>query len=73
MEAMNTSLHYVCESCGKGVQYSNQVSHAKNRTHIIRKPNLHSAKLLIDGHRLSVRLCTKCLRTTKAALKEASK
>lgn len=71
--AMNSSLHYVCDSCGKGVQHSNLVSHAKNRTHTIRKPNLHSAKLMIDGQRLRVRMCTKCLRTVKAALKETPK
>lgn len=67
---MISTQHYVCESCGKGVQYSNRVSHAKNRTHTIRKPNIHSAKLVVDGQRLSVRMCTKCLRTAKKALKK---
>ena len=38
------------------------VSHAKNRTRKVFKPNLHPAKMLVDGRSLRVRLCTKCLR-----------
>ena len=38
------------------------VSHAKNRTRKIFKPNLHPAKITVDGTTMRVRLCTKCLR-----------
>lgn len=46
-----------CENCGKGIMYGHNVSHAKNRTRRIFKPNLHSFK--------GMRLCTKCLRKIK--------
>jgi large subunit ribosomal protein L28 len=51
-----------CFNCGKGVMYGHNVSHAKNRTRKIFKPNLHSAKVLIGGAYKRVRLCTKCQR-----------
>lgn len=54
-----------CVNCGKGVMYGHNVSHAKNRTRKIFKPNLHSAKIVINGARQSVKLCTKCLRLLK--------
>lgn len=59
---MRSNLKYVCQNCGKGVQYSNLVSHAKNRVHTIRRPNLHVARILVEGKIRKVRLCTKCLR-----------
>ena len=42
------------------------VSHAKNRTRKIFRPNLHPAKITVDGTTLRVRLCTKCLRQIKS-------
>lgn len=49
------------------------VSHAKNRTRKVFKPNLHPAKLTIDGTAMRVRLCTKCLRTLKGKSTRAKK
>lgn len=54
-----------CFNCGKGIMYGHNVSHAKNRTRKIFKPNLHSAKILINGAFKRVRLCTKCIRKYK--------
>lgn len=51
-----------CENCGKGVMYGHNVSHAKNRTRKIFKPNLHIARVLIGRNRKKMKLCTKCLR-----------
>ncbi|HKC14439.1 MAG TPA: bL28 family ribosomal protein [Patescibacteria group bacterium] len=48
-----------CDSCGKGVMYGHNVSHAKNRTRKIFKPNLHVYK--------GMKLCTKCLRKFKSS------
>lgn len=56
-----------CMNCGKGVMYGHNVSHAKNRTRKIFKPNLHPAKILVGTMKKSVRLCTKCLRMVKKA------
>lgn len=54
-----------CYNCGKGVLYGHNVSHAKNRTRKIFKPNLHEARILVGNNRKKVRLCTKCLRLYK--------
>lgn len=54
-----------CFNCGKGVMYGHNVSHAKNRTRKIFKPNLHSARIDIHGMSKKVRLCTKCLRSLR--------
>lgn len=56
-----------CMNCGKGVMYGHNVSHAKNRTRKIFKPNLHTAKISIGDHNRKMKLCTKCLRMIKKA------
>jgi large subunit ribosomal protein L28 len=58
-----------CENCGKGIMYGHNVSHAKNRTRKIFKPNLHRVKILVEGTSKTVKLCTKCLRMVKSAQK----
>lgn len=47
--------------------YGHNVSHAKNRTRKIFKPNLHSARIVVGGVQKRVRLCTKCQRTLKTS------
>lgn len=54
-----------CYNCGKGIMVGHNVSHAKNRTRKVFKPNLHGARIIIDGTSMKVRLCTKCLREVK--------
>ena len=54
-----------CESCGKGVMYGHNVSHAKNRTRKIFKPNLHVGRVVVEGRLVKMKLCTKCLRIYK--------
>jgi large subunit ribosomal protein L28 len=58
-----------CDSCRKGIMYGHNVSHAKNRTRKIFKPNLHNAKLVINGVSKTLKLCTKCLRIFKGSKK----
>lgn len=55
-----------CMNCGKGVQYGHNVSHAKNRTRKVFRPNLHAARVLVGNHMRRVKLCTKCLRMVKS-------
>lgn len=54
-----------CANCNKGVMYGHNVSHAKNRTNRIFAPNLHPARVMIDGAMKRVKLCVKCLRMLK--------
>jgi large subunit ribosomal protein L28 len=52
----------VCDSCGKGIQFGNRVSHANNATKRIWNPNLQRVRVFVDGKPKRVRLCTSCLR-----------
>lgn len=54
-----------CFNCGKGIMVGHNVSHAKNRTRKVFKPNLHAARITVGGTPMRVRLCTKCLRLVK--------
>lgn len=63
------SSGYKCFNCGKGIMIGHNVSHAKNRTRKIFKPNLHSARISVAGRMHRVRLCTKCLRMLKGSKK----
>ena len=59
-----------CINCGKGVMYGHNVSHAKNRTNRTFKPNLQTARIVIDGVGKRMKLCVKCLRMYKTVMKE---
>ena len=54
-----------CYICRKGNMTNLQVSHAKNRTKKVRKPNLHSYKIKIGNLTKKVKMCTECLRKAK--------
>jgi len=45
------------------------VSHAKNRTRKVFKPNLHRKRIIVEGRSMRVRLCTKCGRKLKLSVK----
>ena len=54
-----------CYSCGKGVAFGNNVSHANNKTRRVWKPNLQVARILIDGEVKKIKICTRCLNAGK--------
>jgi large subunit ribosomal protein L28 len=54
-----------CFSCGKGVAFGNNVSHANNRTRRVWKPNLQVARVVVDGTIRKVKVCTRCLHAGK--------
>lgn len=58
-------MSYQCEICHKGLMRGNLVSHSKQRMHRLYRPNLHTAKAVINGATKNVRVCTKCLRKLK--------
>ncbi len=62
-----------CDNCGKGIMYGHNVSHAKNRTRKIFKPNLHTARVVVNGVSKTLRLCTKCQRIFKGRVTRKSK
>ena len=52
-----------CAICGKGPQYGHNVSHSKVHTKRRFMPNLHKARVTIDGRTQTALVCTRCLRT----------
>ncbi len=54
-----------CYSCGKGVTFGNNRSHANNKVRRTWKPNLQVARVLIDGKITKVKVCTRCLHAGK--------
>ena len=55
----------ICYSCGKGVAFGNNVSHANNKTRRTWKPNLQVARV-VDGDKIiKVKVCTRCIHAGK--------
>jgi large subunit ribosomal protein L28 len=55
----------VCELCGKGPQFGNNISHAHNVTKRRWNVNLQSVKAVVNGASKRVRVCTSCIKTGK--------
>ena len=55
----------VCEICGKGPQYGNNISHAHNVTRRRWNVNLQPVKALVNGVGKRLRVCTSCIKTGK--------
>ncbi len=65
----------ICSKCGKGIQFGNQVTHARQelnyRTPKIFKPNLQSYRMpQADGSRKRLLFCTTCLKIVKREVAE---
>jgi len=59
----NNTMAQRCAICGKGPQYGHHVSHSKVHTKRRFMPNLHKARVTIDGRTQTALVCTRCLRT----------
>jgi large subunit ribosomal protein L28 len=57
----------VCEICGKGPRYGNQISHAHNVSQRVWQPNLQRVRVALNGARRRLRICTRCLRSGAVA------
>ncbi|HEU5179737.1 MAG TPA: 50S ribosomal protein L28 [Candidatus Polarisedimenticolia bacterium] len=57
----------VCEICGKGPRYGNQISHAHNVSQRVWQPNLQRVRVAWNGARKRLRICTRCLRSGAVA------
>lgn len=55
----------VCELCGKGPQFGNNISHANNVTRRRWNPNLQTVKAKNGTVSKRVRVCTTCIKTGK--------
>ena len=77
-------MAYICEHCGKGVQYGHNIRHKRGvaggrwkrkaqKTPRVWLPNLHWARVVENGQVVRRRLCTKCLRRAERPQKKEEK
>ena len=52
-----------CEICNKIPRFGRNVSHSKRHTPRMYRPNVHPVRLMINGKRQRMKVCTRCLRT----------
>ena len=52
-------------NCNKGLMWGHRVSHSKRRTNHVFKPNLQKKTFILNGKKLSVKLCTNCIKLYK--------
>ncbi|PYP92614.1 MAG: 50S ribosomal protein L28 [Candidatus Angelobacter sp. Gp1-AA117] len=55
----------VCEICGKGPQFGNQISHAHNVSKRRWNVNLRPVRAVVKGATKRLRVCTNCLKSGK--------
>lgn len=63
-------MAYKCDNCNKGIMYGHKVSHAKNRSNRTFKPNLQSARVVVDGKKVHAKLCTNCIKLIRKIARE---
>ena len=59
-----------CDLCGKSPQFGHNVSHSKRHTLRSWEPNVHPAKVMIDGKLQRLDICTRCMRTLNKQSKQ---
>jgi large subunit ribosomal protein L28 len=57
----------ICEVCGKGPRYGNNVSHAHNITRRRWDVNLQLVHAVVNGISKRIRVCTSCIKDGKVA------
>jgi large subunit ribosomal protein L28 len=55
----------VCDICGKGPQFGNNISHAHNITKRRWNVNLHPVHAKVGGGAKRLRVCSSCLKAGK--------
>ncbi len=55
----------VCDLCGKGPQFGNNISHAHNVTRRRWSVNLQAVKTVVNGSVKRARVCTSCIKSGK--------
>jgi len=54
-----------CEVCGKGPAVGRRVSHAHNVRPRRFEPNLQTVRAVVKGATKRIRVCTRCIRSSK--------
>lgn len=59
-----------CEVCKKKTHAGRSISHSAIKTNRVFKPNIQVAWAIVDGRKMKLHLCTKCLKKLRAGQKE---
>ncbi|MFM9099048.1 MAG: 50S ribosomal protein L28 [Actinomycetota bacterium] len=57
----------VCDICGKGPSFGNNVSHSNRRTRRRWNPNIQRIRTLVNGYTKRQNVCTSCLKAGKVS------
>ncbi len=55
----------VCDVCGKGPGFGNNISHSHRRTRRRWNPNIQTVRARIGGTRKRMYVCTSCIKAGK--------
>jgi large subunit ribosomal protein L28 len=66
-EFWSLTMAQVCDICGKGPQFGNNISHAHNVTRRRWNVNLQVVKALVNGAPKRLRVCASCIKSGKIA------
>ena len=55
----------VCDVCGKGPGFGNNVSFSNRRTPRRFNPNIQTVRAMISGNRKRLNVCTSCIKAGK--------
>jgi len=55
----------ICDICGKGPQFGNNISHAHNVSRRRWNVNLHPVRAKVNGGNKRLRVCSSCLKAGK--------
>ena len=66
-------MAFKCDNCLKGIMMGHRVSHAKNRSNHMFRPNLQWKRIMVDGRLQRVRLCTSCIKLMQKNAREEKK
>lgn len=57
------NMSRTCDICGKSTMHGNKVSKSFNHTKRTWRPNLFKVKTEFDGRSMTLKICTRCLRS----------
>lgn len=55
----------VCEICGKGPMFGNNVSHSNKRTPRVFEANVKKVRAVVNGSTKNIMVCTRCMKAGK--------
>jgi large subunit ribosomal protein L28 len=62
---MERTMASVCEICGKGPGFGNNVSFSHRRTRRRFNPNIQHVRAMVSGTRKRLNVCTSCIKAGK--------